>query len=85
MTISEFGQYNYKDRVQTLYLHGVYVGKRKTGNHITVLYQLHSFYVEILYKLYRREIATISITADVNVLTPYLDQIDIKEIITAYK
>lgn len=57
---------------------GVYVGKLKRRGRTVVLYQLHTFYVEIHYADYRREIEDLQVDDGTGILQPYLDQIRIK-------
>ena len=84
MTILSFNQLSYTDKINLLYKEGVYVGKHKTNTAIVVLYQLHHFYIEIHYADYRKVIASLKVSEDVEILTPYLEQIDVKELIASY-
>lgn len=81
MTLNEFAMLQQTEQIELLYALGVYQGKRKLGNKTVVLYQLDAFYVELLYRKYRVEVATIQVFADTKGIEPYLAQIDIEELI----
>ena len=81
MTLYDFRLMCEKKQVSFLYRDGVYIGKRYDGNATVVLYQLAGFYVEISYRKYRRIISTIECFTSTKKLTPYLEQIDIEELV----
>lgn len=81
MTLYEFWLLNDRIQVDLLYKHGIYIGKRKEENKIMVLYQLYSFYVEIHYNKYRYLITQLDCFITTNSLTPYLEQVDVEEVI----
>jgi hypothetical protein len=64
-------------QLQSIHLDGVFVGKRKVGNLHVILFQLHSFYVEIYYKKYRKTVDHIVVENSTEILLPYLEQIPI--------
>lgn len=63
-----------------LHKHGVYVGKRKIDKQSIVLFQLHGFYVEVYFKQYRKIIDHIVTSNDIDILQPYLEQINITDL-----
>ena len=69
-----------EEDIQLTLLHndGVHVGKRKLHGKTLILFQLYSFYVEILYKEYRKKIYYMLASADTEMLQPYLDQIHVR-------
>ena len=81
MTLLEFQLLNTKDQVSILYKHGVYIGKRKQGHLTILLYQIESYYVEVVYQMYRRYIAKIRCSDSILVLDPYLEQIDVEHLV----
>lgn len=81
MTISEFRLLQQHEMIQTLQDGGVYVGKRKQGRNCRLLFQFESFYVEILYFTYRKHIAEIITSASTHILDPYLEQINVEEVV----
>ena len=66
-----------KEQYNLLYADGVYVGKRKVGKQTVILFQLYSFYVEVFYKQYRKDIACFHTSEDTEILEPYLEQIKV--------
>lgn len=70
-----------QSQLEAIRLNGVYIGKLKTKNHTSVLYQLSHFYVEIVYLKYRSVIAEIHLTDSVDILDNYIDQINIFDIV----
>jgi hypothetical protein len=71
-----------EEDIQLTLLHndGVHVGKRKLHGKTLILFQLYSFYVEILYKEYRKKIYYMLVSADTEMLQPYLDQIHVRDL-----
>ncbi len=81
MTLNEYKQLAQSEKIDLLYKEGVYIGKRMVGDFRVVLYQLESFYVEVLYKDYRRNISRLSFSQYTGILDPYLEQIDIEMLV----
>jgi hypothetical protein len=82
MRMSEFELLSDKDQLALLYKHGVYIGKRKTGGSVKLLFQLDSFYVEIDYVSYRLEISKMLCTDSTDILDRYLGQIQVEYLVT---
>lgn len=80
MKMLEFQALPCEEQIAILYQNGVYIGKKKTGGLIRLLFQLESFYVEIIYANYRRAIYKIRCTDSTSILEPYLDQIDVESL-----
>ena len=78
MTLLEFQLLNTREQISILYKHGVYIGKRKQAHLTILLYQVESFYIEVVYQMYRRYVAKIKCTESTAVLDPYLEQIDVE-------
>jgi len=78
MRLPDFFTLPQRIQLDQLYKHGVYVGKRKRNGQSVLLFQYQSFYAEIFYTTYRKEIDRIVVTDHITVLDPYLDQIHIK-------
>jgi hypothetical protein len=81
MKLVEFQLLQIQDQISTLYKHGVYIGKRKRGHLTILLYQIESFYVEVVYRMYRRHIAKIKCSESTVVLDPYLEQIHVEHLV----
>ena len=77
MRFKDYNSLSDSEKIDVLYDHGVYIGKRTIGTTVVLLYQLGSFYVEVYYKLYRRFIRRIHSFISTDFLDPYLQQIEI--------
>jgi len=82
MRMHEFQLLSQNEQISILYQEGIYIGKKKVGKNITLLYQLASFYVEITYANYRRAIQNIVYSESTSILDPYLEQIPIEYLVT---
>lgn len=82
MKMDEFQSLSQKEQISILYQQGIYIGKKKAGTFIVLLYQLDSFYIEIAYASYRRSIRTIKYSDNTSILDPYLEQIQIEYLVT---
>ena len=78
MNVNDFEQVSRAQQIELLYDQGIYIGKRLVAGYRAVLYQLDSFYVEVVYKKYRSEISRISCSEFTSKLDPYLEQIEIE-------
>ena len=78
MTLIEFQLLHTPDQISILYKQGVYIGKRKQGHLTILLYQVESFYIEVVYEMYRRYIAKIKCSDSTDILDPYLEQIEVE-------
>jgi hypothetical protein len=81
MTMFDFQQLPQDEQVATLYDQGVYLGKRKEKNQAVLLYQYESFYVEVFYSIYRQFISKIHLSVNTVILDPYLEQIDVEDLV----
>lgn len=81
MMLKEFTLLEYKEKISILYEHGVYIGKRRLGKNIAVLYQLEGFYVELLYRKYRCFIESIHCFTGTARLDPYLTEINVEHLV----
>ena len=83
MKMLDFQSLSSTDQLDHLYRKGVYIGKRKKKNgSIVLLYQLDSFYVEVVYKKYRYFIESLRLTESTKILDPYLEQIEVHHLVT---
>lgn len=78
--LAEFNELMEDQQFDLLHRDGVYVGKRKEGKQTIVLFQLYSFYIEVYYKQYRKQIDHIVTSDDANILHSYIDQVDVSEL-----
>lgn len=77
----EFIRLKKTEQVELLYCNAVYIDKRKEGDTVCVLYQMDGFYVEISYVKYRCCISRINAFESLDLLEPYLDAMDVEELI----
>ena len=77
MTIEEFVKENDKEKMDLLQHEGAYIGKRIIGDRSAILFQLGSFYVEVIYRDYRKDIEEVNVSENLDLLKPYLDQVDV--------
>jgi hypothetical protein len=82
MKMSNFESLSQKNQITILYQHGVYIGKKRQGQFVKLLFQLDSFYVELSYTSYRRSIDKIHCSDSLSILDPYLEQITIEYLVT---
>jgi hypothetical protein len=80
LSLTEFSNLPQELQFDVLHKHGVYVGKRKLDTQTVVLFQLHGFYVEVHYLQYRKVIDYLISTDNIDILQPYLDQINIRDL-----
>ena len=80
LSLTEFMELPQELQFEVLHKHGVYVGKRKIDKQSVVLFQLHGFYVEVYYKQYRKIIDHVITSNSTDILQPYLDQINIRDL-----
>jgi hypothetical protein len=81
MTMYDFQLLPEQQQIETLYKVGVYIGKRREGVSIILLYQLESFYVEVVYRKYRSHIKQLHCFDSTESLDPYLEQIDVENLV----
>jgi hypothetical protein len=82
MRLKKFQSLSNTQQVALLYKQGVYIGKRKSGKKTVLLYQLDSFYVEVFYLSYRRYIYNMSYSESIEILDPYLEQINVEYLVS---
>ncbi|MBO9681493.1 MAG: hypothetical protein J7502_02270 [Flavisolibacter sp.] len=80
LSLTEFMDLPQELQFEVLHKHGVYVGKRKVDQQTIVLFQLHGFYVEVYYKQYRKIIDHMITSNSTDILLPYLDQINVRDL-----
>jgi hypothetical protein len=83
MTMYEFRILGDQEQLDIIHGQGVYIGKRKAKDLVSVLYQVESFYVELFYKRYRYFISHSRCSSSVTIAEPYLEQIDLAELVNS--
>ena len=83
MTITHFSALPLTNQLELLYTEGVHLAKRECDGMPVLLYQFGKWYVEIFYEKYRSKVSYIRSTDDTEILTPYLDTLDIEDLINS--
>ncbi|HEX2536539.1 MAG TPA: hypothetical protein VHK69_22505 [Chitinophagaceae bacterium] len=81
MMLTDFERLPETEQLDVLYEKGVYIGKRKSGKRNVLLYQLDSYYVEIVYLVHRCHVIQVRCSASTDLLDPYLEQIEIEIVV----
>jgi hypothetical protein len=81
MTLFEFQLLPQAEQLDLLYVEGTYIGKRREGTQVRILYQLEGFYVEVQYRQYRRIAEKLNCFRSTALLDPYLDLIDVENLV----
>lgn len=76
MTLSAFQQLDYKGRTAVTG-RGVCIGGRADSEHIILLYQIESFYIEVYFHKKDHYITKFFGFDDMDLLDPYLEKINI--------
>lgn len=84
MTEREITALYQAEQLNILYTEASFLAKRGSGNSSILLLQFEDWYVEIHYYYYRCEVNKIIFSKDMDILDPYLDQIDIGELNLAH-
>jgi hypothetical protein len=83
MTLYEYRLLDDHQQVDMLYSQGAYLAKRRCGHLRVILYQLDSFYIEVYYSKYRTVIQTLKSFHSVEHLGPYLELIDLGDLVNS--
>ena len=78
MNMAEFCLLTGEKQIEEVYKDGVYIGKLENDEQIRMLYQLNSFYVEILFLSYRKFISEIKCYSNLDKILRYLEQVEIE-------
>jgi hypothetical protein len=81
MKLFEFSLLPQYQQLDLLYQEGVFIGKLREEPGYKVLYQFNSFYVEIIYRKYRKIVERIRCFESTNRLDAYLEDMDIEYLI----
>ena len=80
MTVYEFGRLSESKQISCINKKAVYLSQRRKGDYVIILYQLDSFYVEICHHKNVFECKKIVPFTTTDLLSPYLESIDISGI-----
>ena len=84
MTQREITALYQAEQLNILYAEADFLAKRGSGNRSILLLQFEDWYVEIHYYHYRCVVRKIIFSKDMDILDPYLDQINIEELNLAH-
>lgn len=80
MTYDQFDTQT-RDQQRKLLLHeGTYLSYRKCDQYSAFLYQVNNFYVEVFFKVNNLEITYVHSFEDTDHLEPYLDKINLEDL-----
>ena len=80
MTLYEFKFLDKNEQAQAVWELGEHVATRTTAKYKILLWIIEDFYVELVYDFTENKIEKIRTFRNPDLLSPYLDQIDISEI-----
>lgn len=81
MVLEHFNTLNKEDQQDFLLAHGIFLAERQDGPFKIMLYQVDNFYVEVhFFNLYNK-VAFFSAFEDTDALEPYLEQINVTQIL----
>ena len=83
MTMYEFRILSDQEQLDIVHGKGVYIGKRKMRDLVSVLYQVEGFYVELFYKKYRYFVSHSRCSTSLVIAEPYLEQIDLAGLVNS--
>lgn len=81
MTLENFQDLSWQEQLQMVVESGVVIGEREDPIHNMFLYRVYSFYVEMTYNKSDGELWRIGPFDHEVLLRPYLDQVDLKELL----
>jgi hypothetical protein len=77
MTMYQYKQLREEEQAHEFWKDGVLIASRTEGEYQHILYQLHSFYIELHYQKTQNELVGASLFANTQHLEPYLAQMNI--------
>jgi len=76
--LDEFKDLPLTSQLDLLQKDGVYIGKQALDGQPVILYQINNFYVEVYYKEYRKDVAKLLVSDNIEMVHPYLGQVRVK-------
>ena len=80
MTFHQFTNLPEDMKAKELWAQGANIGERNCVRHTLFLYQIHSFYAEVVYDNTMNDIVGLRAFNDTELLEPYLQEIEIPEL-----
>ena len=79
MSIAEFNSLKVSDQAKLVWK-ATFLGQRHSVQHYALLYAVENFYVEVNYSKRNDQIISLSSFVDTTKLTPYLDDMKLKDL-----
>jgi hypothetical protein len=83
MFIHDFKELEQEMQAQVVCMRGQYLGERSRDGWLIVLYQVSSFYVEVIFQPHNGSLISFHASEKEEVLDPYLDKISLSGLIPA--
>lgn len=80
MGLQEFNELAEQQQLELLHKDGVFVGKIRVDSKSIILFQLYTFYVEVHYMKYRKQIDKIITTGNPEILKAYINQVQVRDL-----
>ena len=80
MTYYHYNELNEVEQHEVLWEYGVHIGGRLDGEQKIILYQIFSFYVELIYRPEYEVLRRLRSFSSVDCLDTYMQQVDLSEI-----
>ena len=84
MTLNQFNQLSAEGQRQTVLLNGVFLAAHETRHSIILLYQVDGFYIEVFSCKKEQAIVMVRAFESTEQLEPYLDEIDVTEMVSSF-
>jgi hypothetical protein len=81
MTLSEYNFLDQAEQFEVLYNYGVHISDRADDDYCIILFQLDNFYIELYFHLELNSLKKFVSFSNVNFIEPYLEQIDLSELV----
>lgn len=83
MTSAQFDMLSISDQESLIFLEGDFIAARQEPEFIVRLFQFETFYVEFYYHQVKESPVSVRSFTDTNKLEPYLDSIDLSDLLDA--
>ena len=80
MTLCEYNRLDQVEQFEALYNYGIHISDRADKDYCIILFQLHSFYVELYFHIEENALKKLRSFTNVDLITPYLEHIDLSEL-----
>jgi hypothetical protein len=81
MKLNDFFKLSLDEQIETA-SHGDYLGEREVQPYVIFLFNIGNFYAEVFYDEIKNRITRVKPFKAVRTLEPYLDQVDIEQLLS---